>query len=145
MSTMNTKPLNSLLQKEQEKDLTKNPSRDPLYQKFIEAALSLKVSILEPFIPEDMLLRDLDKYGFLDELNDLFESIRDQHPEDWVVEIKDYNCNLCQYGKPLAAFEVYAGDAIQPFAKFAYFIETGINGETKDIFRCSGFIDSTPF
>ena len=40
-------------------------SKDILHQKFIEAGLELDASIVEPFIPEDMILQDLDKYRFL--------------------------------------------------------------------------------
>lgn len=58
-------------------------TKDRLHQKFIEASLELDVSILEPFIPEDMQLQDLDKYRFLASLKDHFDSIWQQHPENW--------------------------------------------------------------
>ena len=42
------------------------------------------------------------------------------------------------HGKPLASFEVYAGDDLIPYAKFGYFIKMGSDGETKDIYVVEG-------
>lgn len=120
--------------------IAKELSRDILHQKFIEAALNLDVSIVEPFIPEEMMLQDLSKYNFLSVLKEHFESIERQHPEDWRIELSNFTCGHCNPGKPLAGFEAYAGNALLPYARFGYFVESSIQGETKDIYICRGII-----
>jgi hypothetical protein len=112
-------------------------SKDLLHQKFIEAALNLDVSIVEPYIPEDMLLQDLGKYQFLEVLKVHFQNIEKKHPENWRVELANYFCLHCKHGKPLAGFEVFSGDNFLPYAKFGYFIEMNDKGETKDIYICN--------
>ena len=114
-------------------------TKDRLHQKFIEASLELDVSILEPFIPEDMELQDLDKYRFLASLKDHFDSIWQQHPEEWRVELADLTCGFCNRGKPLAGFAVYAGCEFIPYEKFGFFIEEDEKGITKDIYICKLF------
>lgn len=119
--------------------LVKVQSTDLLLQKFIEAALALDTSIMEPFIPEDLLLQDMDKYRFLASLKDRFDNIRQQYPENWRVEPADLTCGFCNRGKPLAGFVVYAGCELLPYEKFGYFVEKDENGNTKDIYICNGF------
>ena len=111
-------------------------SKDILHQKFIEAGLELDASIVEPFIPEDMILQDLDKYRFLENLQGHFDSIWQKHPEDYRVELADFICIGCQGGEPLASFEVFDGINLAPYEKFAYYVQTDDNGKTVDIFCC---------
>lgn len=142
---MNVNPSTAVLQNQQNQLLAISDSMDLLHKKFIESALKLDASILEPFIPEDMLLQDLSKYRFLDTLSYLFETIWHQYPEDWRVELADFTCKYCQHGKPLASFEVFTGVEFMPFAKFAYFVETNSSGETTDIYICDGFMKTPDF
>lgn len=114
---------------------------DLLHQKFIEAALQMDASIVEPYIPEDMQLQDLDKYMFLAYLQDVFESIWQKHPEDYRVEAAEFRCGYCVKGTPLAAFAVYSGVEHIPYAKFGYVIETDANGITTDIYICTSMIE----
>ncbi len=131
--------LSVIERKIQHESIAKEISKDLLQQKFIEAALSLDASIVEPFIPEDMLLQDISKYHFLAHLQKHFGSIRRQHPENWRVQLAGLTCMHCNRGKPLAGFEVFAGDACIPFAKFGYYVATTALGKTTDIYICNMF------
>lgn len=136
---MKNKIITSSERKIQNSKIAEEISIDILHQKFIEAALELDASIVEPFIPEDMQLQDMDKYPFLASLKDHFDSIWQQHPENWRVELADLTCGFCNRGKPLAGFAVYAGCEFMPYEKFGYFIEEDEKGITKDIYICKGF------
>ena len=125
--------------------ISKRNLTDVLHQKFIEAAMSLDTSIVEPFIPENMQLQDLDKYRFLASLRKHFEEIEKRHPEDWRVEKVDYTCKHCNHGKPLASFEVYAGANSMSYSKFGYYIDTDKDGETKDIYVCKGMMKTRDY
>ena len=114
-------------------------SFDILQQKFIEAAMELDASIVEPFIPEDMFLQNLDKFRFLAFLKKMFNTIRHIHPENYRVELANFQCNMCNFKKPLAGFEVFAGEELKPFERFAFYVETDDNGTTKDIYICNYF------
>ncbi len=127
------------------KEIAKGLSDDLLHQKFIEAAFELDASIVEPYIPEEMQLQDLDKYRFLADLKDRFERIRQQHPEGWQVKLADYICRFCNRGKPLAAFEVFAGNDLEPFSKFGYYVDSDLRGITKDIYICNGIIKTSNY
>lgn len=112
------------------------PQPDLLHAQFIRSALNLDASLLEPHIPEDMQLQDMDKYRFLAFLADFYRGIEQQHPEDWRVERAPFRCGFCHPGAVLAGFEVFAGKEWMPYARFGFMIETGDNGATTDIYIC---------
>ncbi len=109
---------------------------DTLYSQFIRAALNLDASLLEPYIPEDMQLQDMDKYPFLAFLADFFRAIEQPHPEDWRVERAEFRCGFCHPGAALAGFEVFAGKEWMPYTRFGFMMETDANGSTRDIYMC---------
>lgn len=120
-------------------EIAKTISKDLLHQKFIEAALELDALIVEPFIPEDMMLQDMDKFRFLAELQGRFDEIWQQHPEDYRVELANFKCKGCNRGEPLASFEVFEGINLAPYKKFGYYIEKDKDGNTNDIYICFSF------
>ena len=136
---MSIKTKISIERKVEIEKIAKEKGADLLQQKFIEAAMELDASIVEPFIPEDMLLQDFDKYRFLVFLKDMFDSIWHKHPEDYRVELANFQCSNCNFKKPLAGFEVFAGEELKAFERFAFYVETDDNGTTKDIYICNYF------
>ena len=136
---MSTKTLVSTERKVEIEKIAREKCTDLLQQKFIEAAMELDASIVEPFIPEDMMLQNLDKYRFLAFLHNMFECIWHKHPEDYRIELANFQCSSCNFKKPLAGFEVFAGGELKPFERFAFYVETDDNGTTKDIYICNYF------
>lgn len=114
--------------------------RDILHLKFIQAALSLDASIVEDYIPYDMQLQNMSKTMFLITLKSLFDVLKMQCHDYPRVELGNHICKSCNCGKPLASFEVYAGNSAEPFYTFAYFIDVDAVGMTQDIYECNGFM-----
>jgi hypothetical protein len=86
-----------------------------------------------------MQLQSMSKTMFLITLKSLFEVLKMQCHEYPRVELGDHVCMSCKFGKPVASFEVFAGNNSEPFYKFAYFIDVDSHGNTCDIYACSGF------
>lgn len=128
---------------EYKKRLNASKSNDVLYRKFIQAALSLDSSIVEDYIPDDMQLQNMSKTMFLISLKSLFDVLKMQCHDYPRVELGNHVCMSCNFGKPLASFEVFAGNNNVPFYKFAYFIDVDALGNTQDIYECKGFIKAT--
>lgn len=99
-----------------------------IMEKFIEACCKLDASIFEPFIEEDQMFEDLDKYRFLQLMKDRIDScVR--------VGIKQLTakrsvCMGCQRGH--TTYEFYDGDQI----RFAY-VFLFDDAQLTDIFKCN--------
>lgn len=74
--------------------------------KFIESCLHLDASIFEPYMSEDDVFEDLEKYKFLAELKDLFDYSRLKTDYDFKVSMSNEKCMRCEKGKPVVNFEV---------------------------------------
>ena len=87
--------------------------------KFIESCMHLDASIFEPFMAEDDVFQDKEKYKFLSHLKMLFQNCRNLTTNDFHVNFTREVCRGCQTGKPVLGFLID--------------LENGI---LKDIFKC---------
>lgn len=105
-----------------------------LIDKFIECCVKLDVSIFEPFMQEDEVFEDKEKYSFLAEIKEMFEELKSKSLQGFKVEIKNTICKDCSIGKPVFHFKVATINE-KPIDEFAYLLEVE-EGILKDIYRC---------
>ena len=105
---------------------------------FIESCQALDASIFEPYIEENSVFENKDKYHFLASLKVLYESFKKDKSTGVKVVVNDGICKGCKYGKSVKIFSVNGSDSIKYNDRFAYVIEKD-NGILKDIFRCNLF------
>ena len=106
-----------------------------IIDKFIEACLKLDVSIFEPFMHEDDVFEDREKYTFLGELHGMFDQFAKDTLDDFTVTVEDSHCNGCVQGYPIKHFKVFDNETNTKINEFAFLIETE-DGMLKDIYRC---------
>ena len=104
-------------------------------EKFIESCLQLDASTFEPYMHEEDVFEDTEKYKFLAELKGLFEKSRLKANSDIKVSITNEKCRGCDGGESVLNFELRQGENNLPFTEFGFRIETE-NGILKDIHRC---------
>ena len=103
--------------------------------KFIESCLHLDASIFEPYMSEDDVFEDKEKYKFLAEMKDLFDSSKFKTDYNFTVSFTNEKCMGCEKGKPVLNFEVmFAGSKLK-VGDFGFLIDIE-NGILKDIYRC---------
>lgn len=102
---------------------------------FIKACLHLNASLFEPFMAEDRIFEDKEKYLFLAELHSIFKEIRRKAPDDFTVQIKDTFCKGCEIGKAVKHFIVNSRQLTDEAGHFAFLIEVQ-DGILIDIYRC---------
>ena len=105
---------------------------------FTESCKALDASIFEPFMEEDNVFEDKNKYIFLAGLKVLFDSYKDNKPLFFNVAIEDGTCAGCNYGKNVKIFSVKGWGRIIFKDRFAYVIDKN-KGILKDIYRCNLF------
>jgi hypothetical protein len=105
-------------------------------EKFIESCLKLDALIFEPYMDENDVFEDLEKYKFLAELKDLFEYSRFQTDYRFSVRMTEEVCRGCEKDKPVFHFEVQFSGSKIPVGDFGYLIDQE-NGILKDIYRCN--------
>ncbi|MEO6542195.1 MAG: hypothetical protein ABIN74_14425 [Ferruginibacter sp.] len=105
---------------------------------FIESCKALDASIFEPFMEENNVFEDKNKYLFLANLRTLFETFKVDKPVSMDIVVNDGTCKGCKYGKSVKMFSVNGWDSEKYNDRFAYVIEKE-NGILKDIFRCNYF------
>ena len=108
-----------------------------IIHKLIESCIALDISIFEPFMNEEDIFEDKEKYDFLPEIRDYFHEVRKVTSSNFVVTCRNSVCEGCIKNKPVKHFQVFDSNNIQKreFA-FAIQIEDGI---LKDIYRCFSF------
>src|SRR5690606_39657347 len=67
--------------------------------KFIEACISQDASIFEPYMQEDDVFEDKEKYLFLAQLKDLFAEIKSEIRIPYYMTVRDSECCGCPEGK----------------------------------------------
>ena len=110
-----------------------------LIARFVESCLNLDASIFEPYMQEDDVFEDKEKYLFLTELHGLFENFREDTLDDFNVTLKETICKGCAKGKPVKHFEVYKKESNIYVDDFSFLIDVE-RGILKDIYRCYDFV-----
>ncbi|HRO68936.1 MAG TPA: hypothetical protein PK951_01115 [Chitinophagaceae bacterium] len=131
---MTTIHLRSRIQFRDQQDLNQSQL---VISKFIEACISQDASIFEPYMQEDDVFEDKEKYLFLAQLKDLFSEIKSEMPVPYYVAVRDSECCGCPEGKGklVKHFELKHRLSNKVLDGFAFIIDTE-NGILKDIFRC---------
>ncbi len=111
------------------------PYSQIIIDKFIESCLKLDASIFEPYMHEDDLFEDKEKYIFLAQMHGLFDEFKRDTSNDFRVSVKDTFCNGCLKGQPVKHFKVTNNATKKPLDEFAFMIEVE-KGILKDIYRC---------
>ncbi|MGI8582397.1 MAG: hypothetical protein ACR2KX_09375 [Chitinophagaceae bacterium] len=112
--------------------------------KFTEACMHLDASIFEPYMNEDDVFEDLEKYKFLVELKDLFDYSQFKTDYNFSVNLTNKKCKGCQKGKPVLNFEVVFAGTKLPVGEFGFLID-GEDGILKDIYRCNLYKENQGF
>lgn len=105
---------------------------------FIESCKTLDASIFEPYMEENNVFENKNKYLFLASLRTLFDTFKDDKPVSISIIVNDGICQGCKHGKSVKIFSVNGWDSVKYNDRFAYVIEKK-NGILKDIFRCNYF------
>jgi len=108
---------------------------------FVESCITLDASIFEPYMDEENVFEDKDKYLFLASIKELFDSYKDKKAVIINVDVEDDTCKGCQYGKPIKLFSVKGRGRIIFTGQFAYRINVE-KGILIDIYRCNLFCNS---
>ncbi len=103
--------------------------------KFIDSCLKLDASIFEPYMHEDDVFEDKEKYNFLAQLHGMFDEFARHAFNDFTVKVNDSICKGCVEGQPVKHFKVFNSIAKKPLHEFAFMVEVD-NGLLKDIYRC---------
>ena len=106
-----------------------------IIDKFIECCLKLDASIFEPYMHEDDVFEDKEKYIFLAQLHGMFDEFARDTLDDFSVAIKDTFCKGCLQGQPVKHFKVTNNLTGKPLDEFAFMIEVQ-DGVLKDVYRC---------
>ncbi len=129
MQTIHLKTSKSFIERE---DFSQSKK---VIEKFIESCLQLDISIFEPYMDEDDVFEDKEKYMFLGDLKRSFDNIRNLAESDFNITIEDRKCNGCSLGKMVKHFEVFNNKANSYIGSFGFLIDVE-NGILKNIYRC---------
>ena len=103
--------------------------------KFIASCMQLDISIFEPYMHEDDVFEDKEKYMFLADLKRSFDNIRSLTQSDFNITIEDRKCNGCSLGNTVKHFEVFNNKTNSYIGSFGFLIDVE-NGMLKNIYRC---------
>lgn len=105
-----------------------------LQKVFIASCLNLNASILEPYINEDDVFENKEKYLFLVELKKLFQPYQ---PLRSILSVRreEKTCLGCSKGKNVVQFIISSFPDNKEVFDFGFVIDTE-NGILKDIYRC---------
>ena len=109
-----------------------------IIEAFLKSCKALDASVFEPFMEEDNVFEDKNKYLFLAGLKTLFDRYKSIEHLCSDVYLHDGTCAGCQYGKAVKLFSVVLSGRKIFKDQFAYVIEKE-DGILKDIYRCSLF------
>ena len=109
-----------------------------IIDKFIESCMALDISIFEPYMSEDDVFEDLEKYEFLLQLRVLFTNLRMQTNSKFSITFYKTACNGCIKGDPVLQFQVYSEDyeSLKIDFGYTYIIKDGI---LIDIYKCLSY------
>ena len=108
---------------------------DLIIQKFIECCINLDASIFEPFMIEDVVFQEMDKYSFLLSLKNTFNYYLEKVGQHYSVKMHHDICNGCSSGKPLVCFTIFCTKRNENFGSFSYIIYKE-NNILENIYRC---------
>ncbi len=111
------------------------PYSQIIIDKFIESCLKLDASIFEPYMHEDDVFEDKEKYTFLAQLHGMFDEFARHAFNDFTVTVNDSICKGCVKGQSVKHFKVFNSIAKKPLHEFAFMIVIN-DGILKDIYRC---------
>ena len=106
-----------------------NIEKVDLAMMFMESCLKLDASLFEPYINDEHIFQDLDKFRFLASMKANFDKVRKKGHTETRLEIG--NCMGCQRGHVTYGF--YTGRYSK---EFAYVIMRDERGNLSDIFQC---------
>ena len=129
METIHLKTSKSFIERE---DFSQSKK---VIEKFIESCMQLDISIFEPYMHEDDVFADKEKYRFLADLNKSFDNIGSLTQNDFHLTIEDRKCNGCSLGKTVKHFEVFDNKTNSYIGSFGFLIDVK-NGMLKNIYRC---------
>jgi hypothetical protein len=105
-----------------------------IVDKFIESCLHLDASIFEPYMQEEAVFENKDKYRFLADLKTLFDKGGMIAGKDFNVSIEDRKCKGCSLGGIVKHFEV-VNKSNNYVGSFGFLIDSE-DGILKNIYRC---------
>ena len=105
---------------------------------FTESCKALDASIFEPFMEEENVFQNKNKYLFLASIKTLFDEFKNDKPVSIDIVVNEGICKGCKYGKSVKTFSVKGWNSEKYNDRFAYVIEME-NNVLKDIFRCNYF------
>lgn len=109
---------------------------------FIQSCLSLDAGIFEPFIQENEVFQEQNKYEFLADLKRSFDLTRKRANDSFTVELSNDTCRACFIGHRVHVFTTYnsAGEMIERNG----FVIQEIDDILIDISRCYYYKDLPP-
>lgn len=128
------------------KKLTNNDEKllsQTIINKFIEACIKLDASIIEPYIEENEIFENKEKYLFLAELKKMFQPYQSKAIV-FSVRRNDRMCLGCSQGKKVLQFTIYSTNDESEVDDFGFVLDTE-NGILKDIYRCWQYKDCEPY
>ena len=105
-----------------------------IIEKFKESCLKLDASIFEPFMEDDTIFEDKEKYVFLADMKKIFDLSRLKAGRKFDVRMSYEKCLGCSAGQPVHRFDVYKNDVMIDDFGFLMSLE---NRTLKDIYQCS--------
>ena len=105
---------------------------------FVESCKALDASIFEPYMDEENVFEDKNKYLFLASMKELFDTFKNKKAVSIHVKAEDGACKGCQFGKYIKMFTVRGFGRMLFTYQFAYRIEVK-KGVLLDIYRCNYF------
>ena len=129
MQTIHLKTSKSFIERE---DFSQSKK---VIEKFIVSCKQLDISIFEPYMHEDDVFEDKEKYTFLADLKRSFDKVRNLTDSDFKVTLDDRKCNGCSLGKMVKHFEVVNNRTNNYIGSFGFLIDVE-NGMLKNIYRC---------
>jgi hypothetical protein len=109
----------------------------------ISSCISLDASKFEPYMKEDDVFGNKEKYIFLSDLKKLFQPYQSK-TNLFSVKTQDKKCLGCNKGKNAVQFIIYSNCDTREVYDFAFVIDTD-NGILKDIYRCWHYTQCQPF
>ncbi|MEJ7827212.1 MAG: hypothetical protein WKF91_03425 [Segetibacter sp.] len=106
-----------------------------IIDKFIECCLKLDASIFKPYMHDDDVFEEKEKYAFLAQLYGMLDEFARDTLDDFTVTLKDTICNGCVKGYPVKHFKVRNNESQKSIGEFAFLIEIE-KDILKDIYRC---------
>jgi hypothetical protein len=99
-----------------------------ILEKFIEALTNLDISVFEPYVQEEHVFEDLEKYEFLELMKSRIDRAREEGVKRFTMV--ESTCHGCQLGHKTYEFHH------QNRSRFA-FVVLFEKGEVSEIFRCT--------